>query len=65
MKSATALVLIACVGLAGIRPLVSALYRASVLRRLRASGRMPTDAGAGVSPPRRGPPGDAPPPPER
>lgn len=42
------------IALPGVRPLVSALYRASVLRRLRASGRMPEDAGAAV-PPRRGP----------
>ena len=28
------------IGLPGVRPLVSALYRASVLRRLRASGRV-------------------------
>lgn len=48
------------IGLPGVRPLLSALYRASVLRRLRASGRMPADACAGVPPPPRNPPHDRP-----
>jgi predicted DCC family thiol-disulfide oxidoreductase YuxK len=53
------------IGLPGVRPLVSALYRASVLRRLRASGRMPTDGDAGMPPQRQGPPGDSSTPPDR
>ena len=53
------------IGLPGVRPLVSALYRASVLRRLRASGRMAADTSEKTPPQRGAPHGDRSAPPDR